>query len=90
MIVKPTYKPAWEIPGGAVEDDESPAGACARELREELGISVAVGELVCVDYNSSTPDYVESLMFLFATEPLDATTIAAIRLRPTSSRSTDS
>lgn len=54
LIVKPTFKPAWELPGGAVEDDESPRGACVRELHEELGITVAVGELLCVDYNSST------------------------------------
>ena len=80
LIVKPTYKPAWELPGGAVDDDESPKGACARELREELGITVAIGDLLCVDYNSSTLDYVESLMFLFATEPLDAGTIATIEL----------
>ncbi|HSP27628.1 MAG TPA: NUDIX hydrolase [Ilumatobacteraceae bacterium] len=82
LIVKPTYKAAWELPGGAVERDESPAGACARELREELGIDVAIGTLLCVDYNSSTPDYVESLMFLFDTDPLDAATIAMIRLPP--------
>ncbi|HSM67452.1 MAG TPA: NUDIX hydrolase [Ilumatobacteraceae bacterium] len=82
LIVKPTYKPAWELPGGAVEDDESPRAACVRELHEELGITVAVGELLCVDYNSSTADYVESLMFLFATEPVDAATIATIELPP--------
>ena len=82
LIVKPTYKATWELPGGAVEDDESPKGACIRELREELGISIAVGDMLCVDYNSSTPDYVESLMFLFATEPLDAATIATIQLPP--------
>jgi 8-oxo-dGTP pyrophosphatase MutT (NUDIX family) len=82
LIVKPTYKPAWELPGGAVEDDESPRGACVRELREELGIRITVGELLCVDYNSPTPDYVESLMFLFTTEPLDAATIAMIQLPP--------
>jgi 8-oxo-dGTP diphosphatase len=82
LIVKPTYKPAWELPGGAVENDESPAGACARELREELGLDIAVGDLLCVDYNSSTPDYLESLMFLFDTATLDDAEIASIRLPP--------
>ena len=27
LMVKPSYKDGWELPGGAVEDDESPADA---------------------------------------------------------------
>jgi 8-oxo-dGTP diphosphatase len=33
----------WELPGGKVADGESDAAALARELREELGVEVAVG-----------------------------------------------
>ncbi len=32
----------WALPGGAVEPDEDPAGAVAREAREELGIVVTL------------------------------------------------
>jgi 8-oxo-dGTP diphosphatase len=33
----------WEFPGGKVESRESPRSAVAREIREELGLSIDVG-----------------------------------------------
>ncbi|MGH3757484.1 NUDIX domain-containing protein [Actinophytocola sp.] len=46
LLVEPSYKPNWEIPGGAVEADESPWDAAVRELGEELGWDRPLGRLL--------------------------------------------
>lgn len=80
LIVNPTYKDGWEIPGGVVEANESPLAGCTREIREELGLDVRPVRLVCVNFTGETERRTESLNFIFYGGVLTEGQIAAIRL----------
>lgn len=80
LLVQPTYKDFWEIPGGVVEKDESPLMACMREIKEELGLDHSVNRLLCVDYNDRAGAKTESLMFIFYGGLLSSDDLAGIKL----------
>lgn len=66
LVLKPTYKSGWTIPGGMMEDDgETPWEACRREVLEETGLTVTSGRLVCVDSRPAKKDRKLGLRFLF-------------------------
>jgi 8-oxo-dGTP diphosphatase len=66
LILKPTYKSGWTIPGGQIEaDGESPWEGCRREVLEETGLTVGSGRLVCVDFLRPRAHRPGGLRFLF-------------------------
>jgi 8-oxo-dGTP diphosphatase len=66
LILKPTYKSGWTIPGGQIEaDGESPWDGCRREVLEETGLTVASGRLVCVDFLRPRAHRPGGLRFVF-------------------------
>ena len=81
LLVKPTYKPGWEIPGGIVEVNESPKQCCQREVLEELGLNRHIGQLLVVDYSHEALPKTESLMFIFDGGLLIKSEITTIKLQ---------
>lgn len=83
LLVRPTYKEGWLVPGGQMEaDGESPWEACRREVREETGLEVHGGRLAAVDFIRPHGDDPGGVRLLFDCGRLSAADVAAIRLPP--------
>lgn len=82
LLVQPTYKPTWEIPGGVVEAGESPAATVVREVRDELGVTLPVGRLLVVDWLPVRAPKTEGLMMQFDGGVLDGSVTDRFRLPP--------
>jgi 8-oxo-dGTP diphosphatase len=83
LILKPTYKSGWTIPGGVMEaDGESPWEACRREVREETGIDVTRGRLVAVDFRRPRPGRPGGVRFLFDCGKVSHEALADLVLQP--------
>lgn len=81
LILKPTYKPHWTMPGGVVDVNESPRQACKREIKEEIGLYIKNLRFICVDYKSPEGKKPESLQFYFYGGKLSSSKIKEIRLQ---------
>jgi 8-oxo-dGTP pyrophosphatase MutT (NUDIX family) len=80
LLVDPTYKPDWDLPGGMAEANEPPAEALRRELREELGLDIQVGQLLCIDWVSPHGPWDDLLNFIFCGGTLNDSDIEDLKL----------
>lgn len=67
LIVKPNYlgTDEWSLPGGVIEEGESPIKACKRECLEELNIHVNVGALLYLEHRKASHPEGETNKFIF-------------------------
>lgn len=78
LMVRPTYKPYWDIPGGYVEPGESPRQACLREVHEELGIEVTELQLAAIDWAPNDREG-DKILFLFVSADLHGVSPESLR-----------
>ncbi len=83
LILKPTYKSGWTIPGGVMEaDGESPWEACQREVQEETGLEVSHGRLVVMDFRRPKEARPGGIRFLFDCGQVSDAALAGLKLQP--------
>jgi 8-oxo-dGTP diphosphatase len=86
LILKPTYKSGWTIPGGVMEaDGETPWDACRREVAEECGLHIGAGHrawLACMDFRRPRPDKPGGIRYLFDCGTFGDADLAGIVVQP--------
>lgn len=83
LLVKPSYKDHWSLPGGVVDVHESPQSACIREVKEEIGIDIPIPRFACVAYYDNTDNVKgECLQFMFDGGTLTQADIENIKIAP--------
>ena len=67
VLIKRRDIPIWEIPGGAIDPEETPEEAIVREIKEETGINAKVEKKVAL-YSSDSKFLTP--VFLFKLSPI--------------------
>ncbi|MFN7982505.1 MAG: NUDIX hydrolase [Vicinamibacterales bacterium] len=82
LVVTPTYRAGWLLPGGIVEDAETPLDAAQREVAEELGVVVPTMRLLCIDWQRESMSGRDNVQLLFYGGVLSSEQRSVIRLPP--------
>ena len=79
LLLETRYKHDWELPGGVIEPGEPPRRGAAREITEELGIEVEIGQPALVDWMPEYLGWSDAIEFIFYLGVLDDSRRAAMR-----------
>ncbi len=67
LLCHRTDKDLWNLPGGRVEESESPWAAAVREVKEEVGLEVEIVKLIGCYFKEKEND----LVFLFLAQQIN-------------------
>lgn len=75
LILKAHYKPYWSLPGGLIDEDDTPREAAIREIQEEIGIELGADNLEFAALINRISDITDTYLFVFRTiDPIDSNT----------------
>ncbi len=80
LLVNPTYKDCWDLPGGMAEANEPPTAVLVREVAEELGVTVTVGALLTLDWVGPHGPWDDQLVFIFEARTISGETVSQLRI----------
>lgn len=71
LVVRPSYRPGYDLPGGGLDAGEEPRRGAARELAEELALEVPPAELQDLGLFDFVLEHRRIRETLFAWQPAD-------------------
>lgn len=80
LLVNPTYKDCWDLPGGMAEANEPPTFVLVREVAEELGVKVTVGALLTLDWVRPHGPWDDQLVFIFEARAMSGDAVDQLRI----------
>jgi ADP-ribose pyrophosphatase YjhB (NUDIX family) len=81
LLVNPTYKEGWDLPGGMVEANESPHAGALRERDEELGFAPRLGRPLVVEWVGAHGPWDDQIVFVFDGGVVASHQVRGIRVR---------
>lgn len=82
LLCETRFKQDWELPGGVVEPGEPPREGAVREVREELGLDLAVGRMLVADWMPPYLGWEDALELIFDGGPVSPGDLEEYVLQP--------
>lgn len=86
LLCETRFKQDWELPGGVVEPGEPPREGAVREVREELGLDLAVGRMLVADWMPPYLGWEDAIEMIFDGGRVTEDQLAGFVLQPSEIR----